>query len=338
MGDTAIPASAARRVWDTRDVPAREALYYYRGAGCDAFSAVAPIVAPEARGRFDGRIEATVTGAGYINRVRSTTHCVSRSPREIARGDVDWHYLFYDPHGRCAVIQNGAEVVTRRSDLVLFSGTHPFTLTHGRDPRLSIFTFMMPGGFLRQRIGGEGPAGPVVVSDHQAFGSLIRDSVRLLTEGPTQLSPNARAVMFDTMFELIGLALSSKPQEKPATGSRSRALFQLLTDHVERHFRDTGLGAAQLAASHGISPRYVHKLFERHGAGRTLSDHLSERRLSWAAEQMSVPDGRRTTVADIAFAAGFSDLSQFYRAFRRRYGLPPGRFRANSAARDALDN
>jgi AraC family transcriptional regulator, positive regulator of tynA and feaB len=338
VGDTAIPTSAERRVWDTHDVPAREALDYYRDAVCSAFSAVVPVVAPEVRARFDGRIEATITGEGYLNRVRSTTHRVSRSPREIARGDVDWHYLFYDPHGRCAILQNGTEVVTRRSDLVLFSGIHPFTLTHAREPRLSILTFMMPGRFLRQRLGGDGPAEPVVVSEHQAFGSMIRDAARLLTDDdPTQLSPDGRAVMFDTMFELIGLTLMSKPPQEPAARSRSHALFQLVSNEVQRKFRNPRLGAAQLAASYGISPRYVHKLFEQHGSGRTLSDLLNERRLSWAAERMRAPEGRDDKISDIAFAAGFSDLSQFYRAFRRRYGLPPGRFQTNAAAAAAPD-
>ncbi len=326
MDKTAMPAPS--RIWDTSDVPAGEAFDYYRGAMCEVFSPVVPTVEHEARARFHARVEATITGAGYVNRVQSTTHRVARTAREIARGNVDWHYLFYDPRGRGIIHQNGAEVAVRRGDIVVFSGAHPFALAHVRDPRLSVFSFMVPGAFLRQRLSGEGPMKPETVSDHPVFGALIRDCVRLLTGEPGKLASAARAVMFDTLFELVGLALAPRPQEE-AVESPSRALFTLVSNHLEREFRDPDLGAARLASRHGITPRYVHKLFERHGDGRTLSDRLRDHRLAWAAEQIRTPAGRHATVAEIAFAAGFSDLSQFYRAFRRRYGTPPGRFRAS---------
>jgi AraC-like DNA-binding protein len=37
------------------------------------------------------------------------------------------------------------------------------------------------------------------------------------------------------------------------------------------------------------------------------------------------------TIADIAFASGFNNLSNFNRQFRRTYGLPPTDYRRSAA-------
>ena len=56
---------------------------------------------------------------------------------------------------------------------------------------------------------------------------------------------------------------------------------------------------------------------------------MLERRLGRATGLLLDPRWRDRKIADIAIEAGFSDLSYFNRAFRRRYGATP------SAIRDA---
>lgn len=70
-----------------------------------------------------------------------------------------------------------------------------------------------------------------------------------------------------------------------------------------------------------MTPRYVHLLLEE--TGKTFTHHVLERRLQKAAALLADPRWCERRIADIALAAGFTDLSHFSRAFRRRYGATP---------------
>jgi AraC family transcriptional activator of tynA and feaB len=328
-----VPTSALSRVWDTRDVEQREAYAYYHDAMCVAFNPVVPRVAANERAGFSARVESRVAGGGFVNRVEAITHRLARTSREVAHAPDDWFYLFHDPRGCCSVTQNGTEVTARAGDVVLFSGADPFELVHAGEPRFAVTTLLTRGETFRQRLGCAGPARPVVVSDHPAFGALLREAVRLFAQ-QAQLSPEAAAALFDSTVEVARLACASSSAATASLESRSGVLFQLVSHHIERNFRNPQLGAAQIAAVHGISPRYVHKLFEQHGPGQTLTKYVTDRRLAWAARQLADPRARHATVTDTAYAAGFSDLTHFYRAFRRRYGAAPGQFRAAPRLRE----
>jgi len=322
-----MPTSATPRIWDTRDVGQREALAYYHDAMCAAFSPVVPQVATDQRSEFSARVESRAVGSGYVNKVEAITHRIARTPQEIARSPDDWVYIFYDPRGCCSVNQNGAEVTTRPGDVVLFS-SRPFELVHARERRFAVTTLLADGETFRRQLGQPGPRRPTVVSAHPGFGSLIRETMRLFAERPDVLAAEDGAVLFESAIALTRLACAPSSTAETSVESRSQVLFRLVSDHIDRSFRHPRLGAAQVAAAHGISPRYVHKLFEQHGAGRTLTEYVIDRRLAWAARRLAEPEMWPATITDIAYDAGFSDLSHFYRAFRQRYGAAPGKFRA----------
>lgn len=89
------------------------------------------------------------------------------------------------------------------------------------------------------------------------------------------------------------------------------------------------LSVDALAQRHGISGRYLHKLFERDGA--TLSRHVQGLRLEALRRMLVDPRNRGRTVADLVYAAGFNDISTCNRAFKARYGTSPGRTRNASS-------
>lgn len=69
----------------------------------------------------------------------------------------------------------------------------------------------------------------------------------------------------------------------------------------------------------GVSRRHFSQLF-RQVAGRTFWEHLTELRLSHAAQLLRQGEH---SVTGVVFSCGFGDVSQFYRLFRARYHHPP---------------
>ncbi len=74
----------------------------------------------------------------------------------------------------------------------------------------------------------------------------------------------------------------------------------------------------------GVSRRHFSMLF-RQTCGRTFWEHLTDLRLTHAAQLLRKGDH---SVTGVVFSCGFGDVSQFYRLFRQRYRLPPGRWAA----------
>jgi len=154
-------------------------------------------------------------------------------------------------------------------------------------------------------------------------------ALRLLTRylGSILAGPRPSGQLTDAVVahltELIELSLLTPGSGAlPARdrGVRAARLAAIKAD-IGRHLTDGSLSAAALAARHGITPRYLHKLFE--DDAMTYSQYVLEQRLALACRRLRDPRLAGRTVSSIAHDAGFGDLSYFNRTFRRRYGVTP---------------
>jgi AraC-like DNA-binding protein len=110
---------------------------------------------------------------------------------------------------------------------------------------------------------------------------------------------------------------------RPDTLSARRRLYLLSRVVVARHYRRE-LTLEMVAQAVGCSPRQLQRSYAQFGE-MTFQEDLLARRMSAAAELLA--EQRAIAVADVARLVGYSHSSHFARAFRRRYGLPPARFR-----------
>lgn len=84
------------------------------------------------------------------------------------------------------------------------------------------------------------------------------------------------------------------------------------------------VGLDDAARAAGLSPYHFLRLFAN-ALGVTPHQYLLRSRLRRAARLLAEP---AFAITDIAFEAGFTDLSNFVRTFRRAAGVSPRRFRA----------
>lgn len=130
------------------------------------------------------------------------------------------------------------------------------------------------------------------------------------------------------IIDLVLLALGAAgeagelAQERGLRAARRAAVLRA----IDSRSGDPGLNAVKVAAMLGVTPRYVHLLLEE--TGRSFNQHLSEKRLQRSAALLRDPAWRHRKIADIALQAGFTDLSNFGRAFRHRFGATPSEVRA----------
>ena len=105
----------------------------------------------------------------------------------------------------------------------------------------------------------------------------------------------------------------------PAWHGRLRTLTAWITSHCGEK-----ITVPELARRVGTTPKGLESAF-RIVLGTSVSGFVSAQRLSRARRLLETTD---KTIADIAAECGYCDHSHFIKAFRARWGRPPGDYRA----------
>lgn len=146
---------------------------------------------------------------------------------------------------------------------------------------------------------------------------------------PAIASPETGRLVTNHVYDLAALAIGTS-RERAEMAARGLAAARLIAikGYIHDNLPDSSLSAATAAAAQGVTPRYVHMLFESEGT--TFSEYVVGQRLSQVHRRLSDPRFAGHSISAIALAAGFGDLSYFNRTFRRRFGMTPSEARAEA--------
>ncbi|MBQ3668969.1 MAG: helix-turn-helix transcriptional regulator, partial [Clostridia bacterium] len=89
-------------------------------------------------------------------------------------------------------------------------------------------------------------------------------------------------------------------------------------EYVNEHIYDKNLYLQNAADHFGISAPTLQKLM-RIGTQTTFASYIEEKRLSHAFDLLLA----NHSVSDVSNECGFASVNTFYKAFRRKYGIPP---------------
>lgn len=102
--------------------------------------------------------------------------------------------------------------------------------------------------------------------------------------------------------------------------SRRKAVF----DYIDAHLANAQLGPSEIAEAAHLSRASLYRLLAAEGGIRAV---LLQRRLDQALRLLLADNGDQRPLADVAQRCGFAGMSQFSRAFRARFGMPPRQYR-----------
>jgi AraC-like DNA-binding protein len=162
------------------------------------------------------------------------------------------------------------------------------------------------GGSARPHSGG------VALLLHQLLAGLMT---------PGRAIPGAGALS-DAVGGLVSAMLEDCWAAERNEGLVQRRLrMDQIGQHMRRNYADPALSPAGVAEALSLSRRYVHKVYAQEG--RSFRQDLIALRIDACLKAFQ--DGKQAakTIAEIAFAAGYTDISQFNRHFRKLKGTTP---------------
>jgi AraC-like DNA-binding protein len=167
--------------------------------------------------------------------------------------------------------------------------------------------------------------------DHEAMQLLI-GYARLIESEPIS-SEQTRHLVASHFQDLIALAVGATRETSEIARGRGLPAARLVAvkRDILANLTRPDLSIEAVATRHGITPRYIGMLFASEET--SFTNFVLTCRLGEAYRMLRSAFNDRRPIGEIALACGFSDLSYFNRAFRRRYGLTPSDVR--EAARSA---
>ncbi|HST10543.1 MAG TPA: helix-turn-helix domain-containing protein, partial [Terriglobales bacterium] len=221
-------------------------------------------------------------------------------------------------------LQNGSSILLRSGDSTVIDSGLPWSSTCSTDCvrlYLRVPRWMMEDRLrmreipIAQRIGGDARMGATLFGLSQ---SLYEEAELMKEEEGT--------AALDSYFEVLGACIGS-PEIPSAHGHE---LGVRILRFIDAHIAQPTLRPVEIASAVGISVRHLHRLFAANG-GSTLGDYIRGRRLERCRDDLANPRLRGRNITEIAFFWGFSDSAHFSHSFRRRFGMSPRTFRAQTS-------
>ena len=306
-----LPAAKRHRAWQE----ALCALYVRVDTRCDAVD------------DYQGFVKESSFGSVTITDCLIAPQCIQRRPSHLTRIDKDCFYVALTQKGHQVVEQRGQRLAYGPGTATLFSASDPYTLRNHEPHRA--FYLEIPRAALAQRREPSEPMVTASIGTTYGMGRIVANLCASMVLEADTLSERTRGRLGDRLIDMLALALDCPPGGDVPAGEaslRSERLRQVM-QFIDANIGNPLLNPERVALAHQMSVRSLHYLFK--GTGSSVSEFIWERRLERCRDALQMPAQRGATVTEIALAAGFSSMSHFNSAFKRRYGVTP------SGAREA---
>ncbi|NUP53469.1 MAG: helix-turn-helix domain-containing protein [Catenulispora sp.] len=315
--DRLVPPPAGRGgLITTRAVPERESLDYWHDA---VMATLVGMDVATGQDTIDGEIRTDRIGDLRISTVATEPGEVHRAPRFIAHGDGGHIFVAVQSKGTAQVCQDGRNTELRPGDVAFFETTRPFRTRFPEPFVLKIFA--VPRHLLGR---GEGELQRLTaraLRPTHGVAALLSPFLDRLADTSTSYDTVAAARLAQSMTGLLAAAAAHQLGMKTADlPGADRVLLLRIKTFIRWHLSDPELTPQVIASAHGISVRYLHKLFAEEGT--SVGRWIRELRLRECRTELAA-GGATASIGQIARRWGFSGSAHFGRAFRSVHGVSP---------------
>ena len=221
-------------------------------------------------------------------------------------------------------------------EMICGKGDSPVHLSFAGDNRSLIV--QVPHSELSMRLKTPIDGAPRKIATDTGTARVFAGMLRSLADTISDITTDqARPIELAFPEFLVTSLLDNAPAKAlgGAAGMRA-ALLERIFQTIEIRLSDPDLNYQQVAAEHGISPRYLQKLFE--SISDSFGHYVKVRRLERCRLDLRSPLHVQKSISDILFEWGFNDSASFSRAFREQYGISPREYRkAQSQEQEAVE-
>jgi AraC-like DNA-binding protein len=311
----------------TDTVRAKERLPYWCDMVCDTF--VELDCDSQESDSFSGELRNVDFGAIQISIVDSVAQRVRRTRSRISTSARDQFLLSLQVRGTGTISQDSRTAILSPGDFALYDCTRPYELRF--DESFSQVVLRLPRETVTGRLIDSHLLTARRIDGQRGVGLLASSFIRQLHEQIRDIDDLSLGRLQANAVDLMATALAEQTGGQARPNEGQAIIRQRVCAFIDRNLGDHRLTCEGIAAAHGISQRYLRKIFE--SSSMTVSDWIWSRRLEQAKSDLADPLLAHVSVTAIGFDVGFKDAAHFSRAFRSRFGMSPREWRNSAAQR-----
>ncbi len=305
--------------WSTADVEPRRAFAYWIETICNSFLEID--IESASRDGFRARLDQSEFGPATLNILEADTQWIRRTPAHIARSSYNTLFLLHLRSGQAHLRQYGRESQLEVGDCVLIDCKAAYEIDCSPTTRSIALRFQHD--WLRNWIPCPESLCARRFASSAGWGAALSAALANLDAGGAAELALPKPVVAEHIAGLLALAAGPGA----ATLRRPDKLLYRILDTIRERCHEVDLNPGSVAASHGISKRYLHYLCGR--ANTTFGGELVRLRLESGRRLLSDKRFATLSVGEIAARCGFVEPSHFARRFRKAFGQGPLQFRTS---------
>jgi AraC-like DNA-binding protein len=281
-----------------------------------AASAIFPPVRVEdlARAGFHARVQDGSLGPVVLSRIQVTAATVSRQQRLITSTDPDLVKIMLHRRGQVIVAQDDKQSLARPGDLTAYQTAHPYQLI-GMDP-CDVVAIGLPRSMLGAGADLITSRTATAIPSDRGTRSIIAGFLSTLADTIDDELPSTAGIrLADALACLILTAFTDTTAERVDVSTQ---LADRIMIYALANLSDPDLCVESVARRHGVSVRYVHKVFQQRGL--TFAAWLKRERLHRIRRDLLDPTYGHRTNAAVAARWGILDSTHLGRAFKAEFG------------------
>ncbi|QDY79757.1 helix-turn-helix domain-containing protein [Streptomyces qinzhouensis] len=312
----------------TEDLPERDRFESWHEFTSRSILPVA--VRRSSEGDFRAFLQVGDFGPIQVSRISTPGLETVRGDRLVRRSDPESYQVYLQLSGTTVVSQHGREALINAGGVVVFDSSTPYRgITYPESCESSGSCLIVQFPYVRSPF-------PRGVVDRIAARPLTADSgiAAIMARYIVELADRSHECSYRDAVNLGGITLDligawlSRELEVSADlspDSHRRVMEVRIHEYIRQRLGDPGLTPQAIAHAHGISVRYLYKIFQEQDLA--VADWIRRRRLEGCCRDLAHPELRSRTVQAIAARWGFTDPAQFSRVFRKAFGMTPTEYR-----------
>lgn len=308
--------------YSTDAFPPRNRFAYWREVLTQRFVRLRPERTEESA--FFGRIHSHQFGDCSFSMVEAGFQRVVRGKSEIACSTNEVVFLNLHLSGTGYYQQGPAEFRLAAGDLFVIDGERPFLL--GCPDPLAQISVKFPRPLLSGLLDRSDDIGGLFIPRSSYIGRLLGSFITHHWGNCPTAPPTRNHATVEQLAQLAAYEAGRRRRVVPLPRQAIHAgLYAAAVRHIATFSDLSALTPKAVAADLGISIRTLQEIFRTRN--NAIGRQIQKSKLDRAVTMLRAPEHASKPIGDIAFAAGFNELSHFTHAFVRRFGMPPGIWR-----------
>ena len=254
-------------------------------------------------------------GGMELAHVGTDADIIFRGQKDIRRDPGEHFFLILQQQGRAHLSQGDVSAWVDPGDMFIVDAAKPSQFRYDSAFSLQL-SVHLPREEMLLRF-GKRIYGGLDIASHDPLAIAMK---AVLAKLLTSEDSDTQFHTVEAFYSVFGALLTERARGDGHVPNLDRRLVSSALSLIAEHYSDPDFKTHRLAESLGVSLRRLQRAFQV--IGETPHDRLQRYRITAAHAAIQQEPAR--TIAELAFEAGFADLSTFYRAYRKQFGCAPG--------------